>query len=65
MKNEIRGGDVYVYVPNKNIAVVYGSIACVHVTQRVIVNINKRCIIVSDTLGMSQGYAIWYKLGLN
>jgi hypothetical protein len=59
MKNEIRGGDIYVYVPNKDIA-------RVHVTQHMIININKRCVIVFDTHGRSRGYTIcWYKLELN
>lgn len=68
MKNEIRGGNVYVYVPNKNIAHLQWCIARVHVTQRVVVNISKQCIIVFDTLSMSQGYGYavcWYKLELN
>jgi len=67
MKNEIRGGNVYVYVPNKNTHVHWCNV-CVHVTQRVVVNVNKQCIIVFDTLGLSQGYSYtdrWYKLELN
>jgi len=60
MKNEIRAGEVCVYIPAKDIA-------RVHITQRVIISISKRHIIVFVAAGSGAArYANhWYKLELN